>query len=359
MEAASDYPVGDLGRVNAQYWADVLIAGLDPDVRDALSKDPRAALREHLHLKVRATDQAPRRGDQGTCDGISILNKGTVIYVPTPESRRENFTMLHEGGHHLASKNDDLLDWVADQRDQKETMRVLEEVCDRFAAGLLLPPGLIDGILDGHRPAASHFVELFKQSSASREVCAIALSKRLGCEGFVALISRNRWQVMFASRVADTRPYAWRDDEIPATHPLRTLAVGSSGRFEGWWDAPGGDRREYYVDAISDDRHIYAIFSDDDLWKIAKFHGRATSSIRSGGLYTAEVHCRSCGFQGITHQFPCSTCGKPHCPQCKKCECEHRERNLVVCSGCFIKVPRRTVVDGLCTDCQRKRKTRR
>jgi Zn-dependent peptidase ImmA (M78 family) len=105
-------------------------------------------------LRVREQDLlAQHRDAGGWCDGISFLDDGVVLYAPSPNSRRENFTLTHELGHKLAEEDDDALDWLAN-RDHPE--RDLERLCDLIAARLLLPDTLIAQILDRRPPEAVH-----------------------------------------------------------------------------------------------------------------------------------------------------------------------------------------------------------
>jgi len=338
--------------VNVRDWAARLIGSIAPGVRSELAQDPAAALRRRFDLIVQATQTPARRGEGGWCDGLSFLHERLVLYVPTPSSRREHFTLLHELGHHLAATCDDLLEWAADSPNPS---RVIEEMCDAMAAQLLLPDELLNGVLARAKPSAQHLVALYERSTASREVCAIALAQRLGCEGFVTLIRRDRLEVTFSSRVAETRPYAWRGDLLPPAHPLRTLGTARVLRCESWWPLPGGERRGYWLDALADDRHTYAIFADSDLWGITPLHILDRVEARTERP-TIEVHCSTCGFQGVTHRFPCTDCRKPACPRCGDCACSRRIRQSGVCRVCHCRVPKHRLRDGTCNDCCGKRR---
>ncbi|MHB1004097.1 MAG: ImmA/IrrE family metallo-endopeptidase [Chloroflexota bacterium] len=347
MVSAGSGSTGVPGRLNTQAWASLLIERIAANVREALASDPKRALAQHFNLQLRAVATVSARGFGGSCDGLSILTGRVILYRSTPGSRRENFTLLHELGHFLVGASVELLSWAADQQNPS---RAIEEVCDRVAAGLLLPAPFVDGMLKDSRPEAAHLMALFGDSVASREVCTIALSQRLGCEGFVALVSRGLWQVTFASRVAETWPHPWRGDPIPPDHPLQKVAANGAKRCEAWWASLNGERRDYYMDAVADEQYVYSIFAATDLWKIASLHIQATPPMRPT-TFSRIVHCSSCGYQGTTSQYPCSECGQPYCPQCGECECNRRARHSGVCKVCRCIVPSRRLTDGICNDC--------
>ena len=340
--------------MNAEDAADRLIARIPIAIRAALANDPKGVMERHYGLRIQPTRTPPRRGQGGLCDGMSIRSQQLVLYVPTPNSRRQNFTLLHELGHLLFESDEDLLVWAADR---EHPSRTVEDVCDRVAASLLLPLAVLDQVLGGHRPTASHLVTLYERSQASREVCAIALSRRLGCEGFVAIVDRTESRVSFAARTADTRPYAWRGDLVPVGQPLRTIGLNSAMRREAWWAFPNGDKRAFYLDAISDDKRVYAILAEADLWGIASLHVRDPGERRSSGGFSAPVLCTLCGFEGVTSRFPCPDCHKPYCPKCGKCECYRRAQHEGVCRACREKVPIRRLVNGVCNDCRSQGRT--
>ena len=105
-----------------------------------------------------------------------FLDGGVILYAPSPYSRRENFTLAHEYGHFLVAEQEDILDWLGDL---SKPCRALESVCDRIASELLLPKSLIDQVVGGQVPRASHLVALYEASNASEPCCAIALANRL------------------------------------------------------------------------------------------------------------------------------------------------------------------------------------
>jgi hypothetical protein len=232
------------GGYSPQRWADRLVGDLDPGVRTAFAADPKAAVIEHFGLRLQPEQHlGERRGDGGWCDGVSLTKAGVILYAPTM-SRRENFTIAHEVGHHLIDEDDDetTWDWWADH---PQRGRITEQTCEAIASRLLLPRDQVRALLGNGRPSGTALQRLFAESKASREACAIALAERLGCEGFVALVKADTATVTFASSFGDTKPTPWRDDTLPTAHPLRRLNDGETQIVESWWPSQYGNKRSY------------------------------------------------------------------------------------------------------------------
>jgi len=63
-----------------------------------------------------------------------------VLYLATPTSRREDFTLLHEYAHTLVEADDDAMTWLADQPDDRAAT---EQLCNAVASMLLVPAEVI------------------------------------------------------------------------------------------------------------------------------------------------------------------------------------------------------------------------
>jgi IrrE N-terminal-like domain len=336
--------------LTARGWAQQLVHQLSPSVRAALAADPKRAIVEQLGLRVQTGDPGLGRGFGGWCDGLSITADDRIIYRPTPYSRRENFTLLHEAGHHHSEHDEALLNWAHQRPDPEQE---LERISDFFAATLLLPQAVVQRVLAGDPVGSRHLPLLYQESSASREVCAISLADELGCEGFVALVDLTSKTVNFAARAGETRPAPWRDDPLPAGHPLHRLQPGQDRRGDAWWPYPGGQRRSFYFDAAADDRRVYAVFAEHDLWGITRLHLTDPVPHHVGRGYQATFHCPTCQATRTTRRFPCSACEKPECPVCHECDCHRRARTerTATCRKCGMTMSARLVVNGQCVDC--------
>jgi hypothetical protein len=320
------------------------LAAVSADVRRDLAHRVAESIRDNFELSVRAADTFAERGDGGWCDGVSIIDSGVILYRPTA-SRRENFTLMHELGHHLVENNVECLAWLADQPDPN---RVLEQVCDQIAADILLTDEEVDATLSAAGPDARSVLALYDRTEASRSACVIAVARKLPCDGFVVLVQEDATEVFFAARARDTRPYAWRGDSIPAGHPLRQ--VPPPARTHAWWPHPTGtERREYFMSAATDRGWTVAVLAEDDLFGVARLH--LPQQVEEDRGYDGEVTC-PCGYSGKTRWWPCPDCGQSQCPRCGECACARRARQKVTCQSCFTRVMPHLVEDGLCDACR-------
>src|SRR5690242_14224822 len=115
-------------------WIERAVKIIDPGVQEQFVLDPLDALTTGMRLTVRPVDSlSSNRGDGGFCDGMSFLEDGVILYAPTPNSRRQNFTLAHELGHWVVEQDQGLFDWIADQVDPPA---LLETVCDQIAQRL-------------------------------------------------------------------------------------------------------------------------------------------------------------------------------------------------------------------------------
>jgi hypothetical protein len=329
--------------VTARSHAGRLVELLDEEVRADLADHPLTAIEGHLQLDVRPAAGFARRGHGGWCDGASIRKGSLILYRPTP-GRRENFTLLHEVGHHLL--DDDALSWIADQRDPN---RLREQVCDLIASMLLVPEPIVDGILAAEAISARSIAALYGATSASRSACAVALAQRLPCDGFIVLVAKDEDTVFFGTRARDTRPYGWAGDPLPPAHPLRRS--DPPDRTRTTWPFPNGDSREYFLSTAHHDGFVYAMFADNNLWGIPGLHFLEELEEDRGN--DEKIRC-PCGYEGTTRWWPCPKCKTPTCPQCKECDCIRRAKREATgrCTRCTLIVRAHLLVNGLCDDCR-------
>ena len=331
--------------MSARTVATAAVAALDAAVVAAIRNNPRAGAATELGLSVEALDTVPSRGSDGWCDGASFVDDGRIMYRPSA-GLRENFTICHEIGHPLLRVNDDAMDWVYDQHDPNNA---LEELCDKFAAQILVPPTLVDHVIDESGYGASAVVELYDRTEASRHCCAVALVERLPCKGFVAIVNPDTGIVWAAARQGDTSPTAWHGQPVPASHQLRRLKDKPKIRVRSWWPLGQNERWIYYLNAVRHDHWNIGVFAEDDLWGIDKLH----FSQEERNRYDGSVSC-PCGYVGDTPWFPCNDCNTSQCPKCRKCQCDWRatREKFRRCENCTSSVRTHLLVDGLCDRCR-------
>jgi hypothetical protein len=312
-----------------------LAAAIPESLRQALAADPEAALSGLPGIRVVPLPHLrDARGAGGWCDGLSFMADGIICYAPSPGSRRQNFTLLHEFAHLCVSGNDVALDWLADRADPSAD---LEHLCDAIAAEILIPAPVVTRLLAGSPPEPGHLKQLYASSSASEEVCAIALAAHIPVRGAVLLIRRDTATVTFAASSGYPPLRIPRDLPVPPRHPLRDL--GTRQRWAGWTTA---DLRQAFTDPPSEVGNS-RITLESLLRTQAEAGPRRTTAIlreTASPVHHAEnqfrreeepppdaagasalVTCPACGQASTRSSYPCEDCGVPPCPACGSCCC--------------------------------------
>jgi hypothetical protein len=333
------------------------IATLSSEVLSRFPVDPLGTMRADLGLRVHKADHlAEERADGGACDGLSFLKDGVILYAPTRNSRRENFTLAHETGHWLVNQVPGIFDWLVDQPNPK---RMLETLCDRIGQRLLLGDGAMEVVVGSGPLQSRHVVDLYETSQASMPACAIALAARLPGVGAVILVDREYPDDEPIVRYASVRPdsqrgwprvYPWPGQVVPNAHPLRFVTPGAHVQRRTFWAMPWEERADYYMDAFAiSERRTVAVLASDDLWGAEQFHPQTRHEYDERP--EQEITC--CGQIRVARGYPCQDCGQVFCPTCKRCRCNKQNDQLVLCSGsCFLSYRPNLLVNGLCEDCR-------
>lgn len=334
--------------MNSDRIVEVALAKLTDETRGQLAAQPADALR-NLGLHVRPVHTlANSRNGGGACDGMSFLIDGVVLYAPTPQSKRENFTLAHELGHWLIDQDEALLDVIADHQDPP---KYLEQLCDRIAQKLLLPD---DSLATGpERLRAQDVLDLHDRTQASHPVCAIALAQRISGLGAIAIIDADTRLVTTASvhphpDLGWPTVFPWPGHEIPAGHPLVALAPQDGLTRKSFWRTPWGNQQDFYIDAVRRGRRIVAVFADSDIWGGERLHLDAPRNYDTRP--TQQITC--CGQTRTALGYPCTTCGEIECPKCHRCRCDRLSARDETCTKCWNVYRGHLVVDGACVQCR-------
>lgn len=322
-----------------------LVEGIEPAQRAAIASDPIKGIESLGYTVVAEPALTSQRGAGGLCDGLSFADHNTVMFSPTPGSKKENFTLLHEVGHILVERDEDTINWLADRDDpDAETERLCEEV----AAALVVPDELLDDLVGNGPITGDDLKTLVAGTAASGPACAIALASRLS-SGAVVIVDRATAKVVHSAlRGEDLRAYPWRHGDVPPDHPLLALQPGSATTRRSYWADEWNRRQDFYLSAVATEKRVYAVFSTTDLWGVDRFHGGQAIPEKSKAPRTG-MRCR-CGFTGRATGWPCQTCGKQYCPNCGDCDCQRRDRAQGTCTNCFCKAP--DLENGVCGACR-------
>jgi hypothetical protein len=329
--------------------AERLQGALSADALAQLAVDPIAAVASHLRLRAVAVGPTT---EECSCDGAYLPEYGAICYVPTPNSRRENFTVLHEFGHHLVRSDDDLLSELADL-DRDGGLVAEERICDAFAGSVLIPDASVQTVLSGGRPRASHLRLLYDATVGSLEACAVRLAERIGCDGYVALMDPTTRRIRFASASPQCE-HAWgRGTLLPHGHAAWKAVNGAyQGQGDIVWSS--GKRRRMWLDAVGSSRLVVAVFSDDP------YFGSSPTGLtvlddpgitRDTGVLLSGT-CRHCGGPAWGTKA-CDKCGDPTCKHCGRCGCGAPAPSMRTCPKCHLTKPRALFPRGSaeCRDC--------
>jgi hypothetical protein len=311
------------------------VAAIPANIRLTLALDAEEALTRLLGIHVAPVPQLQdSRGAGGWCDGLSLTVNRIICYAPSPGSRRQNFTLLHELGHLCVNDDDDALDWLADRADPSGD---LERLCDAIAAEILLPLSTITQVLSGSAPQPGHLRQLYTASRASEEVCAIALAAHLPSRGAITLIHRRTATVAFAAGSGWPPLSIPRGLTVPPGHPLRDL--GTRQRWSGWTTPdlrlafsalPGGPGHpsgsfspECLLEAQAEagPRRTTAILLDTTSHPQGRPQAEGDADHGAADVAKTQLVCLICGHTGAREHYPCPECGVPPCPACGRCPC--------------------------------------
>lgn len=324
-----------------------LVKAISSSQRSIIAMNPRSGIETLGYTVVAEPALTSRRGAGGMCDGLSFAEHNVVMFAPTPGSKRENFTLLHEVAHILVERDDDTLVWLADRENPAVE---IERLCEQIAAMLLVPEGLVEEVVGSGPITADDLRTLIGRAQASGPACAIALTPYLGGEGAVVIIDRATQQVVHSSLRGELAIYPWRGVDVPSEHPLHNLQAETRITSKSYWANTRGQRQVYYISATATEKRVYAILCTSDLWGVDVFHGGQVPPERSA-VPKVSLRCQ-CGFRGEARGWPCDVCGRGYCPSCGECDCPRRDRAQALCRVCFCTAPPTDLVDGVCSGCR-------
>lgn len=310
-------------------------------IQAAPTADRILGLIEAFDVTVTIKDSVP--------SGCSVAGSHTSssITVVRSEPARMRFTALHELGHVLA-EDDDIVQEAIHARAASRDLE--EDICDAFAARLLLNDEVVTRALATYRRTARGLRELVRSATASREACAVAVAQRLDAPGYVGVIYPSSGVLSFAARSGDVLPLRRRlDQSASAIGPVltgpSTLTERGSLRFEN-----GTETHRMYLDAVRSDDLVYFVATEDR----ADWGAVTTDRLEDEQFERLEeAHCDKCAI-GFTVRRRCRGCTEPIHEDCNSCACEVRpllgERP---CSNCFTTYPPATYPSGgeLCENC--------
>lgn len=261
------------------------------------------------------------------------------------------FSLAHEFCHHLIDTSIELADVLYEEPDGGR--RLEEDICDSFAAMILISERDTDLAIQETGMCARAVVRLYERTSASREASAVAVAQRLSTEGYVVLIrdessgelEEQALAAQFTARAGGALPVA----RMTVQDDALLLQGARSGRARGYARLrfpSGAYSDEYHADVVRSGMYLFAVLVAD----APPWGGVSVRSSRGGGY--ALAWCEHCvgEFQPIS--AACSGCGDHVCPDCRRCGCAAAPAPRArICSECFQEAPGQKFVGDRCAIC--------
>jgi IrrE N-terminal-like domain len=241
----------------------------------------------------------------------------TLVVTESMSWRRQQFTLLHELGHHLQRTDIDLGTAVVSHRDPEAFE---EACCEEFAAQVLLPDDLVESRLRWEGVTARNAVELFKESNASRAAICVRLAGQLKSAGVVAVLDPDA-NVTFAARHGSTFPPARGSNQFAnplvraALYEADTARVIARDNAVIWYRSGFPSDQLYGQAAWAGDRLFIVMVEYSAPWKSISLPRGKTVEKPPDLLQRCE-HCGA-DFEVTT---VCRVCHRPHCPK-GHCSC--------------------------------------
>lgn len=296
--------------------------------------DPAAAAQFMNDLTVKWVQRRP----SGACDlggtyEDQVYPAVATIHL-TASQERNNFTLLHEIGHHLLS-TDPI--WAFDIRPSLagQARTIEDHLVNAFASNVLLPDEIVN--LHLQPVTAAGIVSLRNATYASTTACCVRAAGLPGER--LVMLTRHGDEVLYAD--GNGQPYTpgknvhqpgiLKAAERAAEIPNKTAQITGG---DGILYSTGRHNPNVRIDVAWYDHLVVAVVTatppprrmrnDQEQWQHIGDH---------------------CGHEFSLAESPghCSRCGDWKCPECGSCGCR---RPSVYCTDCFMELPVSMVEQG-------------
>ncbi|UWD79256.1 ImmA/IrrE family metallo-endopeptidase [Curtobacterium flaccumfaciens] len=268
------------------------------------------------------------------------------IIVAAHQSRpRQQFTVLHEYGHHLLRTTPAFADELVTRDDFGTALE--ERACDVFAARVLIPEGKVADVLGTGVPTAAAVVAAWANLPAvSMHAVMIRAIANFTAEGYVLFLDENG--AVLSCVVRDAPPVAVGSDQSATTiwkslHN-RDTATSSDVRFL-FQGVPYGDNFYAQAKRLLGGAVLVVAARERVPWQL---------SVRRQEYHVDRRWwtCERCSHEFEVEQPPCRTCNTPVCPSCSHCACGATLAEFT-CTECFIRRPpsQRSETADVCKEC--------
>ncbi|MFV8167731.1 ImmA/IrrE family metallo-endopeptidase [Mycobacterium sp. 134] len=262
---------------------------------------------------------------------------GGGYYRPTPPTihlhpatyRRDNFTLLHELGHHLQQTHDQwgfsLIDMVDGER-----RKIEERVSDQFAAQVLMPVGASD-----RRDASLHPADLMAGLYARTEASRPATMLRV----LEMLPAGSRWILAVADLdgVVTTSATTYDDPQPPKDFAQEGFRRIAAEAMEAAVRREFHEGIEYKTGSVLDGMRVEAAIDHEERYV---FLALRPTTVNGAGTWTfpsqecSNPVCEKT-FQAKSSSGRCENCQDFKCPHCQRCGCT-APAAPTKCGTCFL-----------------------
>lgn len=292
---------------------------------ELLRIDPIGALEDRADLQLIIDSSFP----ESDCSGGGYYRRNPAeIYLHPTMWRRDNFTVLHELGHHLQCLCEDWAFAVLDMRTDQQ--RLFEEgVSHAIAARILLPAESSEQDWESANIAVV-MARLYSESQASRSAVLRRVQGLLPANSrwILAIADLNGKVIYAATTYSDAPPaigsvqpaladLAIRAREAPVVTNLSEAIEYRSRQVLGDLKARAAIDPE--------GRHVFIALSPHHRYSTGDLFFRTADCANPVCDATFEVN------EDIAH---CPKCSAPSCPLCNRCDCNSKKSNSV-CHECW------------------------
>ncbi|MDF2664334.1 MAG: ImmA/IrrE family metallo-endopeptidase [Microbacterium sp.] len=329
----------DLGALLAQHdYRSIAIELLERETdrgavdTAALANSPEYALHDHPEVELEYT-LTPAPG----CSVFGVYRhrpgaKAVILVHPSLTDMRDNFTILHEYGHHAQRQYPDWVD-LRYQLSSRAGDLVEELVSDAFAAEALLPA---DKAMLFRLDSAESLRDYYAHSRASRAAIAMrSITLSNSTTAFVVAVIDLDGRVYFARSSDDGLFAPARGLAQPALAALASDALRSETQsvrgpvVGGLLTTTGLTRNDLVAELALDPTAPYAFV----VLRSENTYGHqprwAVEVVDCGNI--------SCGIEFEARSSPgqCRACTTFRCPECGSCDCSQRKASY--CPDCTLE----------------------
>lgn len=323
-------------RVAATYFAERAAEETSLPL-DELREDPIRAIDEFPDILLRYSDGSITT----TCQfhGRYTFRPPTIYVTRSTNRTRDNFTVLHEYGHHLQQHDEPWVFRVLTKLKTFERSLLEERVADAFASIVLVPDVLLRAGFTGTL-TARHVASVHAASSASRHVVlrrAIDLADEPTCLVVTDSVGRVRAAETNSEQLYQPAKDSFQPDLLRLSGDAGYGKSVHGHTRDGLQYSTGAARSDLRVETHSDESGAY-------------FFHMLTPTYRYGSQQwnDEDVECGNAACGVTFRAYPSrrhDVCGGYRCPDCNQCDCDRRP--IAVCPRCFMELSAADAAAGL------------